>query len=382
MKILIFSASTGGGHKRAAAALEEKIKKINPDVTVEVVDGLAAIGKMYDKTVCKGYYLLATKTPKMYGKLYKITDRKNWMFDAVMRSNASMASRLMEEIEKHNPDVIIMCHAFITAMVSKLRKKGKLLDVKLISLITDYDAHRTYVVPNIDAYVLAEPQMAPKLIKEFGVDESIIYPLGIPTFDKFSDPSVKGEICAREGISPDKTTVLLMAGSFGVVGVLSFYEQLATSARDLQLIVITGKNEKLYEKLEESMKNLGAEDRTKLLYFVDNVEDYMHVSDLIVTKPGGLTVTESLACHLPMAIYSAYPGQERKNVEFLVGQKAAVMIDDENGADQIIELLNSPDKLREMKENCIRLAKPDAARDMYNLAMELSGHAPAEDTEE
>ena len=85
MKILIFSASTGGGHKRAAAALEEKIKKINPDVTVEVVDGLAAIGKMYDKTVCKGYYLLATKTPKMYGKLYKITDRKNWMFDAVMR---------------------------------------------------------------------------------------------------------------------------------------------------------------------------------------------------------------------------------------------------------------------------------------------------------
>lgn len=379
MNILIFSASTGGGHKRAAAALEEKIKNMNPEVNVTVVDGLAAIGKVYDQTVCKGYYFLATKTPKIYGKFYKITDRKNLMYKAVMKSNASMSRKLMEEIEKHDPDVIIMCHAFITAMVSRLRKKGKLQNVKLISLITDYDAHRTYIVPNIDAYVLAEPQMAPKLIEEFGVDESIIYPLGIPTFDKFTVPGAKENICRREGLDPDKTTVLLMAGSFGVVGVLNFYEQLAQSNSDLQLIVITGKNEKLYEKLEESVKNLSAENRTKLLYFVNNVEDYMHVSDLIVTKPGGLTVTESLACHLPMAIYSAFPGQERKNVEFLLKQKAAVLIDKDEGAEQIIELLNSPEKLSEMKQNCIRLAKPNAANDMYELAMELGGQAAEEE---
>lgn len=381
MNILIFSASTGGGHKRAAAALEEKFKSMNPNANITVVDGLAAIGKVYDQTVCKGYYFLATKTPKMYGKFYKITDRKNLMYKAVMKSNASMSRRLMEEIEKHAPDVIIMCHAFITAMVSKLRRKGKLQNVKLISLITDYDAHRTYIVPNIDAYVLAEPQMARKLIEEFGVDESIIYPLGIPTFDKFTVPGAKEEICRREGLDPDKTTVLLMAGSFGVVGVLNFYEQLAQSNSDLQLIVITGKNEKLYEKLEESVKALGAENRTKLLYFVNNVEDYMHVSDLIVTKPGGLTVTESLACHLPMAIYSAFPGQERQNVEFLLNQKAAVLIEKDEGADQIIELLNSPEKLSEMKENCIRLAKPNAANDMYQLAMELSGQSVKEENE-
>lgn len=381
MNILIFSASTGGGHKRAAAALEEKFKSMNPNANIIVVDGLAAIGKVYDQTVCKGYYFLATKTPKMYGKFYKITDRKNLMYKAVMKSNASMSRRLMEEIEKHDPDVIIMCHAFITAMVSRLRRKGKLQNVKLISLITDYDAHRTYIVPNIDAYVLAEPQMARKLIEEFGVDESIIYPLGIPTFDKFTVPGAKEEICRREGLAPDKTTVLLMAGSFGVVGVLNFYEQLAQSNSDLQLIVITGKNEKLYEKLEESVKALGAENRTKLLYFVNNVEDYMHVSDLIVTKPGGLTVTESLACHLPMAIYSAFPGQERQNVEFLLNQKAAVLIEKDEGAEQIIELLNSPEKLREMKENCIRLAKPNAANDMYQLAMELSGQSAKEETE-
>ena len=371
MKILIFSASTGGGHKRAAAALEDTIKRMDPSAEVTVVDGLRAIGKVYDKTVVNGYYFLVKKTPKFYGGIYKITDRKNLMYKAVMQSNASMARKLLEEIKRHDPDVIIMCHAFITAMVSKLGKLDE--KVKSIALITDYDAHRTYVAPNIDAYVLAEPQMAPKLIEEYGVDESIIYPLGIPTFDKFNVPGAKEEICRREGLDPNKTTVLLMAGSFGVTGVLKFYKKLAEIDENLQLIVITGKNEKLYEKLEEAVEELGAKGRTKLLYFIDNVEDYMHVSDLIVTKPGGLTITESLACHLPMAIYNAFPGQEQFNVNFMLKHKAAISVDKKTGAEDISELLHSPERLEAMRESCKQLARPNAAEDMYRLAKELGG---------
>lgn len=380
MKILIFSASTGGGHKRAAAALEDTINRLNPEVEVTVVDGLRAIGKVYDTTAVKGYYFLVKKAPKFYGGLYKVTDRQNIAYKTAMKINASKSEKLLREIEKHNPDVIIMCHAFITAMVSRLKKQGKLLNVKAISLITDYDAHRTYVAPNIDAYVLAEPQMAPKLINEYGVDESIIYPLGIPTFEKFSEPGAKDEICRREGLDPDKTTVLLMAGSFGVTGVLKFYKKLARIDDSLQFIVITGKNEKLYEKLKETVEEENAASRTKLLFFVNNVEDYMHVSDLIVTKPGGLTISESLACHLPMAIYNAYPGQEQYNVNFLLKQKAAISVDKKTGAEEIIKLLQSPERLSEMRENCIRLARPKAAEDMYNLARQLDELSKPGDT--
>ncbi len=372
MRILIFSASTGGGHKRAAAALKEKINAVSPDSVVSVVDGLRSIGRVYDKTVCKGYYIMATKTPKVYGKFYKVTDKKNAAYKAVMRSNAMMSEKLLEKIDEFQPDVIIMCHAFISAMVSRLKRKGQ-ISAKVISLITDYDSHRTYISPNIDAFVVAEPQMAAKLHEEYGVDESKIYPLGIPTFDSFIQEGKKDEICAREGLDPDKTTVLLMAGSFGVTGVLRFYEQLAKSKSDLQLIVITGRNEKLYEKFKRHIEELGTEKNTKLLFFVDNVQDYMHVSDLIVTKPGGLTVTESLACALPMAIYSAYPGQELDNVKFLISQNAAILIDKELGANQILGLLNSPGTLLDMKENCRRLARPNAAEDIYKLALRLSG---------
>ncbi len=370
MRILIFTASTGGGHKRAAAAIEAKIKSISPETEIKVVDAMKAIGKVYDKTVCGGYHFMATKIPKVYGKCYRITDRKNLVYKAVMSSNTMMAKKLLETIDEYSPDIVIICHPFVTTMISKLRRQGK-TNVKAISLITDYDAHRTYIVPKIDAYVLAEPQMADKLINTYGVDEKIIYPLGIPIFDSFTQPFSKEEICKREGLDPNVPTVLLMAGSFGVTGVLDFYKSLAEKGKDLQFIVITGRNIKLFGHLEKLIDDMGMQDNTKLLYFVKNVQDYMHISDLIVTKPGGLTVTESLACGLPLAVYSAFPGQERDNADFLVRENAAVMLDSKKGAEQIIDLLNSPERLEEMKKNCRKLSIADSAENIFRLAQKI-----------
>ena len=372
MNILIFTASTGGGHKRAAAAIKAKINDISPQTNVTVIDGMKAIGKVYNKAVTKGYHIMATKTPEFYGKLYRLSDENKPVAKAVMKSNEMYAKKLLESIEEYDPDIIIICHAFITNMVSYLKEKGK-LNVKAISLITDYDSHRTYISPYIEAFVLAEPQMAKKLLEEYKVPESKIYPLGIPTFDSFAKNETREELCKRERLDPEIPTVLLMAGSFGVTGVLDFYEQLAQTGENIQMIVITGRNIKLFDHFDKKIQELDSSRNTKLLYFVDNVEDYMHIADLIVTKPGGLTVTESIACHLPMAIYSAYPGQEADNVDFLLNQNAAVLIDKKNGAKQIIELLNSPEKLNEMRENCKKLALPNAAEDIFNLAKELCG---------
>lgn len=370
MNILVFTASTGGGHKRAAAAIKTKINEISPETNVTVIDGMEAIGKVYNKTVTKGYHIMATKAPEVYGKLYKLTDRKEGAAKVIVKSNEMYAEKLLETIEAHDPDIIIICHAFITNMVAYLKEKGK-LKVKAISLITDYDSHRTYISPYIEAFVIAEPQMAKKIHEEYGVPEEKIYPLGIPTFDSFIKGETREELCKRERLDPDIPTVLLMAGSFGVTGVLDFYEQLAQTSENIQMIVITGRNIRLFDHLDKKIQELNSSRNTKLLYFVDNVEDYMHIADLIVTKPGGLTVTESIACHLPMAIYSAFPGQEQDNVDFLLNQNAAVLIDKNDGAKQIIDLLHSPEKLKEMKESCKKLAHPNAAEDLFNLAKKL-----------
>lgn len=369
MNVLIFTASTGGGHKRAAAAIEAKIHSLSPETNVTVIDGMKAIGTVYNTTICKGYHIMATKTPTVYGKLYKLTDESVSFSKLLTKSNEMMASDLLEVIQEHNPDVIIICHAFITNMVSRLKETGK-LNVKAISLITDYDTHRSYVSPYIDAFVVAEPQMTDKLCQAYGVPESKVYPLGIPTFDRFSVSETKEELCRRERLDPNIPTVLMMAGSFGVTGVLDFYEQLAETKEPLQIIVITGRNIRLFDHLDRKIQELNAKN-TKLLYFVDNVEDYMHIADVIVTKPGGLTVTESIACGLPMAIYSAFPGQEEDNVTFLLNHNAAVLVDKEDGAQEILSLLHSPERLQEMKENCKRLAHPNAAEDIFRLAQKL-----------
>lgn len=370
MKVLIFTASTGGGHKRAAAAIKAKINEMSPETTVDVVDGMEAIGKVYNKAITEGYHIMATKTPEFYGKLYRITDEKKPAAMAVMRSNEILSTKLLETIEAYNPDVIIICHAFITNMVSRLKKKGK-LKTKAISLITDYDSHRTYISPYIDAFVVAEPQMRKKLHEEYDVPYSKIYPLGIPTFDRFVRSETREELFARERLNPEVPTVLLMAGSFGVTDVLEFYEQLAVTDHPLQLLVITGRNIKLFDHLDRAVQRLGTGDKTRLMYFVDNVEDYMHMADIIVTKPGGLTVTESIACNLPMAIYSAFPGQERDNVEFLTQQNAAVLIDKKNSCEQILELLDDKKRLAEMKKQIETLAHPNAAEDIFLLAKQL-----------
>ena len=370
MNILIFTASTGGGHKRAAAAIEAKIRALSPETTVNVVDGMKAIGKFYNTTVCKGYHIMATKTPAVYGKLYRLSDKKKPITKAIVKSNEIMADKLWEVIDTYNPDIIIICHPFITNMVSHLRGKGK-IRAKVITLITDYDTHRTYISPHIDAFVLPEPQMKRKLCEEYDVPENKIYPLGIPTFDCFSVSETKEEICRRERLRPDKPIILMMAGSFGVTDVLDFYEQLAQNSHELQIVVITGRNIRLFDHLDKKIQELNTSKTTKLLYFVDNVDDYMHIADLIVTKPGGLTVTESIACHLPMAIYSAFPGQEKDNVDFLLQHNAAFFVDKKHGAKQILDLLHSPEQLNAMRDSYRRLAHPNAAEDIFCLAKQL-----------
>ena len=151
----------------------------------------------------------------------------------------------------------------------------------------------------------------------------------------------------------------------------SSQEKDSTTSANKRQNTITGRNIKLFANLEKVIEETGMQDNTKLLYFVKNVEDYMHISDLIVTKPGGLTVTESLACSLPMAIYSAFPGQERDNAEFLLNKGAAIMLRKKTGADDIVNLVKDKEKLDEMKEKCRELHRPDSAEKIFRLAQKL-----------
>lgn len=359
MKILIFTASTGGGHKRAAQALKEYFEN-KSEHEVRIVDGLELGGKVYNNLVCDGYSVLVKKVPRFYGKIYKDSDKQSALNSLTNNINNSRGKRLIPIIEKFGPDAIISCHAFVTTMLGSLKSEGK-ISAKIYALITDFKAHYTYIADGIDHYIVSSNEMVDDFKRKYNIDRSRVHPYGIPVLERFSSLPDKEQLRRTLGLNENKKTVLFMAGSFGVSTVLDFYREIADKAKDCQFIVITGNNEKLYKKFEKTIRS-----NTKLLMFVSNVEDYMHASDIIITKPGGLTVSESLECRLPMAIYSAYPGQEKDNAIFLNESGVAILLD-KNPGNEVRNLLASETTLDKMRENCRKIRACNSSEKILEL---------------
>ncbi len=412
MNIIILSGATGGGHNRASGALKEALLKKHSDANVHIIDVFVECSKMLNVTVTQGYKLLAVKAPKLYGAMYKTADRETPLYELMNSINLQCGRKILPVIKEYRPDVVVCCHPFAVTMMSTIKEKFG-YDVPTVAIVTDFMPHMAYICENMDAYVTASDETADALCEKYHVDRDIIHPLGLPIYDRFyqKDGFDKDAFLREMSLDPALPTVLIMAGSFGVTDILKIYEKLAEVPAQFQIIVITGKNKKLYDAFErllsdeeefetqdapdfilslsddnifKMMYDRGEELReqikstfkrsthmkkpTKLLYFVDNVEDYMHSSDLIITKPGGLTTSESIACNLPMAIFKAIPGQEEQNAEYLVKNGIAIAIDKGDLLKaQIENLLSQPDRLESMRLSCRRCMRKNAAENIVSL---------------
>ena len=418
MNITIMTASTGGGHNRAAGALKAYINSHSPETRVDVIDAIEECSALLNNIVVKGYKALITYTPTFYGKLYNAADKTSPLADIVQLIYSQCGKRLLPIISEKKPDAVISCHPFTAGLFSYMKKKYD-CDVPLISIVTDFYPHRAYIADGTDAYVTASKTGSRMLREIYGVPGDRIFFYGHPVYESFYEGSgrKREEVLAELGLDPEKLTVLMMAGTFGVADILSVYEDLVNIDLDFQMIVITGKNSRMHEAFEkllssekefetvdtpELFKNLPEDDilwsvygspeldsenktstfrrktdkskPTKLFYYVDNVDDYMHASDLIITKPGGLTTSESIACALPMAILRAYPGQEEQNAGLL--EECGIGINLNKGAgvtEQIGGLLKDPERLGAMREACRRYVRKNSSEHIFELAKKLAG---------
>ena len=372
MKILLLTAATGGGHLRASNAVERYIRD-NTGHDVKSVDTLKAVGRFLDKTVCDSYLFMAKKVPALFGRLYKQTNKQNLFSDLVPNLSGMFSNLLLPAIEAYHPDVIITTHPFATEMVSDLKEDGS-VTAPLICILTDYGVHRAWIADYVDAYVVASDDMVPELMT-FGVPKEKIYPFGIPVHDVFFDREDRSMILRDLNFDPELPTLLFMAGSFGVSNIIKLYRDLTETNVKMQIIVITGRNRKLYEAFEKELAS-GARLPTRLIYFTDEVEKYMHASDLLVTKPGGLTVSEALACNLPLAVFDAIPGQEEDNANFLKTHDMGVRLHKgDDFAEQISSLLMEKQKLQAMRENCEEFDKSQSIPNLLVLIRTLTKNA-------
>ena len=367
MRILILTCATGGGHLRAASALENYIRETTGHEVIQM-DFLKSIGKLLDKTVCDSYLFMAKKTPALFGRLYKSANKDNGLSEFVPRTSELLAYQLFPRIDELQPDVIISTHPFATEMVSSL-KESKRVTCPLICIMTDYGVHKAWIAPYVDAYVVACEDMVDDLVR-LGIPRASVYPYGIPVHDVFFDKGDQPKLLQEMGLDADVPTVLFMAGSMGVSNIVQLYSELCASPLDLQIIIITGNNEKLYNRFAEKLPT--SPKKTKLVQFTREVERYMHAADLIVTKPGGLTVSEALACNLPLAVFDAIPGQEEDNANFLQTHDMGVRITRENFAAVISSLIEHKERLRRMRESCRAFDKSHANESIVALAEHLA----------
>ena len=410
MKVLILSATTGGGHMTAANALKDYIKSKDSGADVLIIDTLQYVSPFVNKAVTSGYIYMVRNTPNFYGNIYNNADKNdNTINKTVEITTSVLSTKLLPLIDEFKPDIMVSTHPFAIEIVATLKARG-LINKPLISIITDFAVHQAYVVQEVvDAYIVSSREMVDDIVSR-GIERVRVYPYGIPVKQKFYEDIDRQSAFEDEGLDENLPTVLIMAGSFGVTDVLKIYHKIVKSPASFQVIVITGKNEKLYETFEHYLRKItinntiveykkllkeskpqkparpGAKPKnkssasrnqkpikpTRLLYFTDEVEKYMHMAAFIVTKPGGLTVSESIAAELPMAIFKAIPGQEEQNASFLVENNMAVRLKKDNTCTATItELINNPQKLADMKKSIHSFSKGNSAANIYLLMCEL-----------
>ncbi len=297
MKVLIFYATYGGGHLSAANAIKEIIDLKYPEIETEMVDCMEYVNKIINKLTVKAYTDMAKKLPRAWGKVYKYS-KKGPISGVTKTSNKMLALKLKTLIKKIEPDIIISTHPFSTQMCAFL-KKHKKIDVKLANILTDFQPHQQWLVKHefVDYFFLSNEKMKEEL-KEYGISEEKLYVTGIPISQRFSKKYEKDPIIEELNLNKNKKTILLFAGGkYGLAknNIYDFLEIIAKDFSDYQTIAISGKNEKIFNKFNQIVEENNAKENIKVLEYTNKVPEIMNISEIVITKPGGITVSESMA---------------------------------------------------------------------------------------
>ena len=261
-------------------------------------------------------------------------------------------------------------------MCAYLKKLGK-LDCKIATVMTDYAPHDQWLELNeyVDYYFVSHEEMKMQL-HEKGIPLNKIYATGIPLSNKFLLRYNKEEILKSFGLSPDRKTILFFGGGefgLGKSKIFKIFKTFIENNNNIQIVAISGKNPKMKENFEHIVDELGKQDHVKVLSYTDKIPELMSISDLVVTKPGGLTTTESLASGLPIVVINPIPGQEEENATYLEKSKVAIWIKENDDVEQILnDLFSDPIKMREMKIRARILSKKNSTKDICKIILENS----------
>ena len=371
-KILIFYASFGGGHLSAAKSIEKYLLKNYKEIDVELIDCMKYVNKAFEKISTTAYKEMAKKMPWAWGKIYS-SSQKGPLAHISSKANSFMAIKLLKLLREKNPDIVISTHPFGSQMCSYLKRKKK-VNFKIATIMTDFKSHDQWLVgaDYTDYFFVSNTNMQ-KELKDKNIDENKVIVTGIPVREEFLIPHNNEQTFNDLEFSNEKKVVLFFGGGefgLGKEMTLNVLECILSRCKNAQVIAISGKNEVMKLKFENLVKKYSREQDVRIFEFTDKVAEYMSIANLVVTKPGGLTSSESLVSHLPMVLINPIPGQEEENAEFLESKKVAKWIKKDDDINFILNILVNDDTiLNNMKENTYLIAKPNATENICKIIM-------------
>lgn len=341
----------------------------------EVVDSYRYAASLFSKVVSDGYIGMVRTIPQLYGFIYDRAERATAAGGFRVWASEFTARNIRGVIEKMRPSAVVCTHAFPCGVMSAYKR---LYDPSLpvMGIVTDFVVHPFWIYKNVDAYAVATPEIRAAMVGR-GIDPERIAVDGIPVDPRFgARPADRGALRDALGLPRDAAVALVMGGGLGLGPVAATVRALAAASVPVMPVVIAGKNRRLERRFVEEARRDGAD--VRVLGFVENVFDWMHAADVLVTKPGGLTTSEALAARLPLVLLRPLPGQEERNARYLVSRGAALRARNARELVRVVDgVLHDAATAQRVRDAAATLAHPHAAEAVAARIAQLAQRAPA-----
>lgn len=346
-RVLFVTTRIGFGHLKVSNTLASYLRNIQPNCETRTVTYFDFFPQRFQKIINRIYIYTLRLFPKVFGYIY-IT-QKRYKGRGVEFWTRFLGRKYARTISTYSPDLIVITQGLACQWLGRLKKRG-LVYCPLVAVITDFTVHPFWVHPEINLYLVATEDMKEDLVSR-GIHMDRIAVTGIPIDPRFGN---------RYNIIKNRLTVLVMGGGWGLGRMDRLLGIIDKMDNQLELLVVTGRNRQLYRRL----KKMRFRKPVHIYGLVDNISELMATSDIIITKAGGVTVSELLASGLPAILWDIIPGQEEMNAEYLVKAGIAVRIDN------IMDIRNAINRVV-LSRYSRNLGRPNSTIDAVRYLREL-----------
>lgn len=364
-RILILTLSFGAGHVSAARNVIGEFQKQIPEADLRLLDALESCSLPFRAFYVWTYWAMIRYAPRVWERIFAARVRRRDEQTAPVWMWRKGCRKVFDEIRKFQPDLIVAAEVG-ACEIAVIARRENLTNASIVSVITDFEAEPIWVKSEVSAFAVAIEEVK-KQLENWGAGAEKIKVCGIPLSASFAEKHDANKIKTQFDLD-ERPTVLLMGGGMGPTRMDEVAAHLLENGKDLHIVALPAKDEKAKAALEKLQSTETVS--LRVVGWTSLIAELMQTAKILATKPGGLTLSEAAVCGLPLVLFDQIPGPEEANAARFIEAGAAVLTkDSRETAFEILRLLREGEKLQAMSANCRALARPNAAREIVELAL-------------